>query len=969
MQSNESMNPEQALAIEAVGPTLVIAGPGTGKTFTTIRRVVHLIETEGVKPEEIMLVTYTVKASKELVTRLTNELSSRGIEVNLHDMYIGTFHHICRRILKEFCDYTALAKNYLETDQFEQQYLIYNHLKEFDAIPGIEKVVPFEWQGAYGPRPISPWRRCGDICRLVAGISEECIDAEDMRRRCGGALRGKVEVLARMVMKYDRICREENVMDFTHLQTETYKLLTTHPEVLRKLQSRIRYVMIDEYQDTNFIQVALIKLLGGEKGNVFVVGDDDQGIYRFRGASVGNILRFGETYEQSQKFRLATNYRSHPGIVEFCKDWMRYSPTQKKLWEGEDGKFYRYLKGKIQANKEESGQSVMKITARSLSEWQERFCDFIERLMKSGKISDYNQVAVLVNSVKSSRSRLLQMGLSRRGIPVYAPRAGMYFERKEVKWLLGTLLLLFPSFADEMETLPEMGETYGALEKYMEAMGMAKIMLSWESSRPLKTWLEKTRSVMAETGRLPRSLLGLIYQIFSMAPFADLLDKTDEEESNAVRNLALFTRVAGRFGYFLSENHGHGQETLEDVRIFFGRYLRLWFEQGVNEYEDEERYAPSGAVSFLNIHQSKGLEYPVVIVASLDDKPRDDEKGNLLTEVVETVTGRRPYEPADRVRNLDFQRKYYTAFSRAESLLVLTAAYDKGSYPAQCFWPVLDALPEYDDPRISIEGISFSPVQKNHFKPRFAFTTHAALYEECPRKYKWQRLYRFASLQAASAMYGSLVHETIEDVHRAVLRGEAKALSREVIYGWMMTNYISLSESENAWLPKEKLEKAFEEVMDYVRFRQGKWDTILEAEFPLELVRDDYILHGTIDLLQGDGDKVDVIDFKTGKKPAPASAKMERYVSQLEIYAGLVEEKWGRPVGNLTLYFTGDKENPCVTFPMSQDRMAQRMEEFDQTVKHILAGDFAEKAKAKPGEMPEPCRFCDWKEYCWKRSE
>ncbi len=964
--TDERANTQQALAIAAKGPTLVIAGPGTGKTYTTIQRVVHLIEKEGARPEEIMLVTYTVKASKELTTRLTNELSSRGIEVNLHDMYIGTFHHICRRILKEFCEYTSLAKNYLETDQFEQQYIIYNHLKEFDAIPGIETIVPRERDWGYGPLTISPWRRCGDICRLVSGILEECMDPEDMRRRMGGALGGKVEILARMVMKYNRICREENVMDFTHLQTETYQLLTTHPEVLRKLQSRIHYVMIDEYQDTNYIQVELIRLLGGEKGNVFVVGDDDQGIYRFRGASVGNILGFADTYEKSQKFRLGTNYRSHPGIVQFCMDWMRFPQTQPHLWEGE-GKLYRYLKGKIVADKQEQGQSVLKITARSIAEWQERFCDFVEGLKKSGKISDYNQVAVLVNSVKSSNSRTLQMGLHRRGIPCYAPRAGMYFDRKEVKWLLGTLLLLFPGFADTMESRPDMAETGQVVEKYMESMGMAKIMLGWPAARPLKEWLEETRSIITSTGHLPRSLLGLVYQILALPPFAGILDKATDGNSNEVRNLSLFTRMVGRFGYFLSENHGHGRETLEDVPIFFGRYLRLWFEQGVNEYEDEERYAPSGAVSFLNIHQSKGLEYPVVIVASLDEKPRDDEKGNFLSEVVETVTGRQPYEPADRVRNLDFQRKYYTAFSRAESLLVLTTAYTKGAYPSPCFWEVLKVLPEYDDRRISLDGISFKPVAKNTFKPRFAFTTHVALYEECPMKYKWQRVYRFASIQAVSAMYGELVHETIEDVHRAVLRGEAKSLAPQVIYGWMMANYISLSESENAWLPKEKLENAFAEVMGYVHFREGKWEQILEAEFPLELVREDYILHGTIDLLQGDGDMVDVIDFKTGKKPAAGSRKMERYLSQLEIYAGLVEEKWGRKVGNLTLYFTGDKENPCVTFPMTTDRVRRRMEDFDKTVHRILDGDFSEKAKGEKGTLPEACRYCDWKGYCWKR--
>ena len=961
------MNEAQESAVHAKGPTLVIAGPGTGKTYTTIQRVIYLIEHEGVRPEEIMLVTYTVKASKELVTRLTNELSARGIEVNLHDMYIGTFHHICYRILKEFSEYTSLSKNYFVMDQFEQWYLIYDHLDRFNAIPGIEKVVPLQRMRWDGPVTIAPWRRCNRICRLVSSLLEECVEPEEMRRLHGKCLEGKVEVLARMMMVYDRICREEHVMDFTHLQTETYKLLTEHPAVLQKLRERIHYVMIDEYQDTNYIQVQLVRLLGGEKENVFVVGDDDQGIYRFRGASVGNILGFKEVYKNSHRYLLNINYRSHPGIVKFCMDWMRTSPVENDLWKGEDGRVYRYVKGKIEPYKKEAGTSVMKITAPTLDRWRERFCDFIIRLKKSGRITDYNQVAVLVGSVKSAGALQLQRALREHGIPAYAPRAGQFFMRKEVCWLIGLLLLLFPSFTDTMQSIKEMKETEGIWGKYMECMGMARIMLNRPGFSSLKKWLEETRSFITDTGRLPMPLLSLVYRMLSLSPFSDMLDKAEGGESNEVRNLSLLTRVIGRFGHFLEENHGHGQETVEDVHLFFRRYLRLLFENGVNEYEDEERFAPSGSVSFLNIHQSKGLEFPVVIVASLDEGVRSDGADELLSRAVESVTGRASYEPAERMARLDFQRKYYTAFSRAESLLVLAATYAEKLNPTYSFLQLLNGVFEYDDSRVSLDGISFKPAGRNSFKPRFAFTSHVALYEECPRKYKWQRLYRFASIGATAAMFGSLVHQTIEDVHRAVLRREADTLSPSVIYGWLMSNYITLSQKENAWLPKEKLEQAFREVLDYVSFRKKGWGTILETEFPLELVRDTYILHGTIDLLQGDGEQVDVLDFKTGKKPAAGSPQMERYLSQLEIYAGLVEEKWKRKVGRLILYFTGDSENPCVTFPMSRERVRRRMEKFDHSVQQIMAGNFKEKAKGKDGTRPEACRYCDWKDYCWNR--
>ena len=159
------MNDSQKAAILSEGPTLLIAGPGTGKTYTIIQRVLYLIREKRVKPEEIMLVTYTLKASKELTTRLTDVLSKAGIEVNRHEMYIGTFHHICRQILKEFQEYTHLPKNYLAVDQFEQQYLVYEHLQEFAAIPNFRRVIQDSYLKQGKLIGISPWHQCQTICR------------------------------------------------------------------------------------------------------------------------------------------------------------------------------------------------------------------------------------------------------------------------------------------------------------------------------------------------------------------------------------------------------------------------------------------------------------------------------------------------------------------------------------------------------------------------------------------------------------------------------------------------------------------------------------------------------------------------------------------------------------------------------------------------------------------------------------
>lgn len=523
--------------------------------------------------------------------------------------------------------------------------------------------------------------------------------------------------------------------------------------------------------------------------------------------------------------------------------------------------------------------------------------------------------------------------------------------------------MLFPGFSDSMENRDDMQETRGILETYFECMGVARMMLAKPEHRALKDWLDRTRSVISYEKKLPASFLHLVYQMLSFAPFSDILDSAVRGESNAARNLSAITRLIARFGFFLPENHGHGEETVEDVHLFFSRYLRLWFENGVNEYEDEERYAPSGSVSFLNIHQAKGLEYPVVIVPSLDERARWDAESDLISRVVEKVSGRKSAEPPKEMKNFDLWRKYYTAFSRAETLLVLASSQKRGDTSEEFQW-IMPALPAYNAKEADYHHLTCRPVGRNVFKPRFAFTSQIALYEECPMKYLWHRGYSFAGTQGSHAMYGELVHETIEDIHRAVLRGEADRVTPPAIYGWMMANYISLSDKENSWLPEAKLKQAFAEIRGYVDFRKVNWDDALAAECPLELVKDDYILNGTIDLLSGNGDKVRVIDFKTGKKPPMDSPLMEKYLSQLEVYAYLVETKLGRSVERLVLYFTSDAENPCVVFPMSKERVEKRMEEFDATARRILARDFARRCEMKKNELPTACRFCDFRKYC-----
>lgn len=957
---NPTENQAQYDAIHSDGPTLVIAGPGTGKTYTIIQRVLYLIRDKKVPPEQIMVVTYTVKASKELITRLTNELSKQGIEVNLHEMYIGTFHHICRRLLKEFREYTRLERNFIETDQFEQQYLVYGNLSDFEQIPGFDNVVPSSYlnRSTGMEVTISPWRRCKKICEYVNRLSEELVNPEDMVREKDSLIRA----LGWMMIRYRKLAKEKNFLDFTRLQTEAYYILSEKEAVRKEAARRIRYILVDEYQDTNYIQEKLVQLLGGEEGNIFVVGDDDQSIYRFRGATVANILRFPDHFGgHCHVVTLNRNYRSNQGIITFCMKWM--AQPSWFSWERK-GKLYRYRKGRVlSASGETDMPTVVRITASNNEpRYEKRVCDFVENLKKEGCITDYNQVAFLFDSVKGDNSIRLQYALKQRGIPVYAPRSGYFFKRKEVAWLLGSLLYLFPEVQKALGKSREMGETEGISGTYRQFLIMAETMMG--EHQELKQWLDEEKKKIASTGRLTSNLLPLTYRILSMEPFSSFIDQAAEGECGEARNLSTITRLISRFDCFIEENHGYGKETVDDIYVFFSRYLRLWYENGVGEYEDEEAYAPSGQVSFLNIHQSKGLEYPVVIAASLDEYPRGED--TLIARVVEKMTGRRSYEPYGDIRDFDFRRKYYTAFSRAESLLVLACDRKPGQSPSRVFEKPVDSVPEYDTPGLDFRDIPFEPVTAGRFKPRLSFTSQVALYEECPLKYKLNKIYRFASPRGLSLLYGTLVHEVIEDVHRAVIRKEMDKLVPANIYAWMMADYNALSKTENTWLSRSDLDRAFQEILGYVSYRQGDWSMVKEAEYPLELVKDRYIMDGTIDLLQDKEGKTDIIDFKTGHRPKPGSSLLERYAGQLRVYAYLVEKKLGVPVGRLLLYFTGEEDRPVYEVDNRPELVQERIEAFDRTAERIMVEDFNHRAEKSGPGLPEACRSCQWRYYCWK---
>ena len=305
------VNDDQKKAVTAAdGPVLIIAGPGTGKTFTLVKRIAYLVLEKHVAPGEIMAVTFTEKAARELLTRISDEFLASGAQININEMYIGTFHAVCLRLLKENSEYADNDRPLRMMDAFEQLYLVCRNIDLFNSLPDFSRLIPGK----------SRWKQAQEICRYVNQIMEELADVDALLSDTDRDM----QFLGKITVRYRELLERNGVMDFSSIQTRTYDMLKDNPAVLEKVQQSIRYIMVDEYQDTNYIQEQLVFLLAGDRKNICVVGDDDQGMYRFRGATIRNILEFPSKFspDECTIIHLNKNYRSKPDIIRFYNRWM-----------------------------------------------------------------------------------------------------------------------------------------------------------------------------------------------------------------------------------------------------------------------------------------------------------------------------------------------------------------------------------------------------------------------------------------------------------------------------------------------------------------------------------------------------------------------------------------------------------------------------------------------------------------------
>lgn len=593
-----NLNSEQNKAVRHInGPVLILAGAGSGKTATMTHRMAYMIE-QGIDPHNILAVTFTNKAAAEMRSRVADLVGdTRG-------MWIMTFHSMCLRMLRYSGDLLGYKAGFTVYDETDKKALLKRIIKDLNVD---EKDTPLA---------------------LIISVIGKCKESEqDPDDYLAGTFRSPQDMsIYKVYRKYQEELMAANAMDFDDLLWNGVRLLETAPEIRHYYADRFRYIMVDEYQDTNYLQYKIIRMLASEHGNLCVVGDDDQCIYEWRGADIRNILDFERDFSDAFTVRLEQNYRSDGNILRLANSVIRNNKGRKSkaLWtEREDGE---------------------KITYKRLEDdMQEAFwiASEIESLRNQGY--EYRDMAILYR--KNAQSRRFEERFSFRGIP-YRVLAGLrYYDRKEIKDMMAYLRLIEnPDDNVSLERIinePKRGigaKTLASIEGYANAYGESiyealcdETLQESLSSRP-RTAVRELVSMIGDLRAEQENLtITDIYEnILARSGYLKALEDAGTVEADGrIENIMEFKSVIAEFEKGLEDGTAAalGEEMRMERLALMGEGLSAGEETPLGAFLEQitlmsdidNHDADENAVVLMTLHSAKGLEFPVVFIPGMEN--------------------------------------------------------------------------------------------------------------------------------------------------------------------------------------------------------------------------------------------------------------------------------------------------------------------------------------------------------------
>ncbi len=859
-------NDEQRDAILHVdGPLYLTAGPGSGKTRVLLWRTLNLIVFHDVKPEEIFLSTFTEKAAHQLKEGLRALLglvtNINGQPYDLTQMYIGTVHSLCQRILSDRRHF-VLDRHQDRPPQLLDELGQYFHLSRnrtwsrITETNGLNGNANEKINTIWGSPSQSKHVAVVNCISAFNRFSEECLDTDRAHIKIQRAQKfyeqqgfttEQIRLLVDLYQGYAQTLDLDGgvrLADFSLLQQEAFRLLNNHEGA----KHVFKHVIVDEYQDTNTIQERIFFRLADGAKNICVVGDDDQALYRFRGATVENFVEFPERCMQylntkPRRLSLDLNYRSRTDIVEFYTAFM-----DQINWKKPKGGYYRVADKNISANRKDRATAVVASTATDPESACAEIAQLTKRLLDEGKVQNPNQIAFLFPSMKYNGEtvqpvRRMKLALEAVGLKVYAPRAGRFLEVDESLDVFGLLLHIighppqgeyrgrdydqFRDWAERAETrakalmikdqlikryvgdckdkLENARADYEALLKVVEknhweltsaydpdkmkrpllkANKLSEQCIKLLSSAYLDTLARKRVAenqpltilyILRRVTSVDWNILDLFYRFCGFEHFKKMFDAAEDNEDRGdegpVANLGLITQYLARF---LDERISMITADLlveKTLQIVFFSYLFSLYRLGETEHEDTEDPFPKGRIPFLTIHQAKGLEFPIVILGN----PRKKDMGpSYIEKIVHPLLERPQGEPLDHMSEFDIMRMFYVALSRAKNLLVIAHYKGQGQSMNKPFKALLDdRFPRIPD--LDLKTIPAAEFKEEALPKSYSFTSDFLLYKKCPRQYMIFRKFDFAPSRSQTMFFGSLVHRTLDDLHRELIQHRSKA--------------------------------------------------------------------------------------------------------------------------------------------------------------------------------------------------
>jgi DNA helicase II / ATP-dependent DNA helicase PcrA len=525
---NDLNNKQQEAVSYTNGPVLILAGAGSGKTRVLTYRVAYLIDEKNVSPSNILMVTFTNKAAEAMKERIRKLLNASSQPL------AGTFHSLCVRILRIDGKNIGISPN----------FTIYDEQDSLDALKDVMKLLDLSIK-SFNP---------GAVLHTISEAKNELIGATEYPQYARGYFQ---EAVAKIYLGYQKLLKENEALDFDDLLSKAVELFQKNKEVLGKYQERFRYILVDEYQDTNKAQYTLTKLLAGRYRNICVVGDASQSIYRWRGADFRNITNFKRDYPDTREFHLEQNYRSTQKILDAAHGVIEKNTSHPilKLWTDKTG-----------------GDQITLYEARTE---HDEAAFLVQTILQASR--SFHDFAVLYRT--NAQSRVLEEAFLHGGIPYVLVGGTRFYERKEIKDVLAYLRVI----ANPKDTV-----SYNRIEK----LGKGR----------LAKFLSFTEELRSETKLVSYTTLELMDLTLEVTAYLELYDANVEEEAYRLENIKELRSVATEFPVL--------QEFLETVALI---------EQSYEPDTLRKREQNRDAVTMMTIHAAKGLEFPIVFMVGMEE--------------------------------------------------------------------------------------------------------------------------------------------------------------------------------------------------------------------------------------------------------------------------------------------------------------------------------------------------------------